>query len=283
MRRVAPAPLMEIFARKPPLLTAAATAYAIWYAVSTMLLLTNFSPPSWKAAAGPWADCVFLVLAALLAFALARRDHGTLAATKACGVILAVSGLVEILGVNFGFPFGDYIYTERLGSRILGMPYIIPCCWIFLVICGQAIASASLTRNLRNADEAWALSSLGAAAIVTVFDLLLEPVAIRLKHYWIWLDQESVWYGAPQTNFAGWFTLSLILAAAISRILKPTKWRRGTATAAWTLLASVALLFGSMAWRAGMSPVAWVALNLAGFPAVALAWAARPPPVPKES
>lgn len=272
---------METFTRKDPLLAAAVAGYAIWYAVGAIFLLTDLPPPSWKAAAGPWADSVFLALAAFLAFALARRDHGTFAAMMACGVILVGSGLVEILGVNFGFPFGAYVYTERLGPRILGMPWIIPCCWTFLVICGQAIASAALTRNLRDPNETWGLSCLGTATLVTVFDLLLEPVAVGLKHSWIWLDRESVWYGAPRLNFAGWFALSLILAAAVSRILKPGKWRLRTVAGAWVLFASVILLFGGMAWRAGKPPAAWVALNLAGLTAVALARAARPPPVPK--
>ena len=268
---------MENFARKDPLLAAATAGYAIWYAVGAMLLLTDLPPPSWKAAAGPWADCVFLALAALLAFALSRRDHGTRLATTASGFVLLCSGTVEILGVNFGLPFGAYFYTDRLGPRLLNMPWIIPCCWMFLMICGQAIASATLARRVRNPDDVWPLSCLAAAAIVTVFDLLLEPVAVDLKLYWGWLDRAGIWYGAPRLNFAGWFVLSLVLSAGISRVLKPARWRLRTAAGAWLLLASTVFLFGGMSWRAGQHAPAWVGLNLVGLTAVALAWAARRP------
>lgn len=42
--------------------------------------------------------------------------------------LLAVFGLglgVEILGVNTGFPFGDYVYLEGLGPKILETPWLI--------------------------------------------------------------------------------------------------------------------------------------------------------------
>lgn len=266
------------------LLRAAALGYAAWYSVGALLLLTDLVPPSWHSAAGPWSDCVFLGLAALVAFALARRDHGTRPAALACLGILLFSAGAEIFGVTFGLPFGTYVYTERLGPRVLGMPWIIPCCWMFIMVCGQAISSAVLSRDIRDPDEAWALSCLGTAVVATVFDLLLEPVAVGIKHYWAWLERESVWYGAPRLNFAGWFALSLLLSAGVSRILKADRWSLRTATGAWALLSSIAALFAGMAWRAGMHRPAWIAFNLVGLGAFGLAWAAArrpksgPPP-----
>ncbi|WP_175266944.1 carotenoid biosynthesis protein [Acidiplasma cupricumulans] len=34
--------------------------------------------------------------------------------------------LIEIIGVNSGYPFGRYYYTSLLGPRIYGVPYAIP-------------------------------------------------------------------------------------------------------------------------------------------------------------
>lgn len=263
------------------LLLAATLAYASWYSVGALLLLTDLPPAAWRSAAGPWSDCVFLALAATIAFALARRDHGNRRAAVACLGILFISAGAEIFGVTFGFPFGPYMYTDRLGPRLLGMPWIIPCCWMFLVVCALAISSAVLCRDIRHPDEAWTLSCAASAVIVTTFDLLLEPVAVGIKHYWAWLDRESVWYGAPRLNFAGWFALSLLLSAGVSWVLKPHRWSLRTATGAWALLSSVAVLFAGMTWRAGMHRPAWVALNLVGLTAFGLAWVARRPrPLP---
>jgi uncharacterized membrane protein len=259
------------------LLPLATAAYAVWFAVGAALFLTRAFPPAWAAAAGPWSDAVFLALAALVAFALARRDHGTRRAAAALLLVLAASAGAEVAGVNLGFPFGNYLYSDRLGPRALGMPLIIPFCWAFLILSAHAISCAAVRRAARDPREAWALSCLATAAVVTAFDLLLEPVAVQLRHYWVWLGRDGAWYGAPRLNFASWFALSLLLAAGAGRILEPRRWSLRAAAGAWLLLASVVGLFGAMAWRAGLYPPAHLAMNLGGLTALGLAWAASRP------
>ena len=74
-------------------------------------------------------------------------------------------------GVTYGYVFGDYSYGKMLGYAYQGVPVIIAVNWVML-----CVASRSLV-NLVSQNAV--LSSFLAAAVVTAYDYLLEPVAIR--------------------------------------------------------------------------------------------------------
>lgn len=112
-------------------------------------------------------------------------------------LLIFISGFaVEYIGVNYGYLFGDYQYGTTLGAKVGGVPVTIAMNWAML-----CIASRSLVNLVTNNKI---VASLLAAAVVTAYDVLLEPVAIRFS--WWWWDTVSV----PIFNYVCWFGFSFI-------------------------------------------------------------------------
>ena len=126
--------------------------------------------------------------------------------------------LVEIIGVQTGILFGDYLYGEVLGPGIYEVPFLIGVNWFVIVYCSGAVAEQMVSRqhvlqpvNIFSADIVF---SLVGSLITTIFDWLMEPVAISLG-YWLWKNDGSI----PVYNYVCWFGVSFFLLL-ISRLLK---------------------------------------------------------------
>ena len=50
----------------------------------------------------------------------------------AAGVAFVVGMGVELLGVNFGLIFGQYVYGDNLGVKVGGVPLLIGANWVML-------------------------------------------------------------------------------------------------------------------------------------------------------
>jgi putative membrane protein len=101
---------------------------------------------------------------------------------------------VEIIGTKTGILFGSYTYGQSLGVKIFGVPVIIGVNWAILVI-----ACSSVVHPLK--WKLWQKATL-AAAIMTIVDIVVEPVAIDFD-YWTWKDGEI-----PLYNYICWFAVS---------------------------------------------------------------------------
>jgi putative membrane protein len=112
-------------------------------------------------------------------------------------IIVYLAGLfIEIVGVSTGLVFGGYVYGPTLGPKVWGTPLIIGINWVLLVYCVWVLIS-------RLKWKKWGLALLGAA-IMVIYDLFLEPVAIWLD-MWDW-ENASV----PLQNYLAWFVISFI-------------------------------------------------------------------------
>lgn len=111
-------------------------------------------------------------------------------------IILVGSFLAEYIGVNKGWLFGEYQYGTALGPKYEGVPIIIAFNWVMLCIASRSFVNLVTNNNL-------AASAL-AALLVTAFDFLLEPVAIRFGWWW--------WNGGeiPVFNYICWFGLAFL-------------------------------------------------------------------------
>jgi putative membrane protein len=108
------------------------------------------------------------------------------------------TGMVaEWIGIHTGLLFGDYQYGENLGLKIYGVPLIIGVNWGVLSVC-----SCSIIFFIR--VPSWFKAFL-SAAIMTLLDFLIEPVAI-VSDYWTWNSPEIPFY-----NYFCWFIISLPL------------------------------------------------------------------------
>lgn len=113
-------------------------------------------------------------------------------------LITAVIGfLIEVLGVSTGVIFGEYLYGETLGIKLLNVPLSIGLNWAILIyisgIVSNQVSNKPFTRVLVG------------ATIMVVLDFLIEPVAIQYD-FWNWTNMV-----VPVRNYLGWFLLSFIL------------------------------------------------------------------------
>lgn len=110
-------------------------------------------------------------------------------------ITYVITFILEVVGVKTGLIFGDYYYGSTLGIKLFDVPLIIGFNWV-LVILGSISISKLITNNLF-------LSAVISAFIALIFDLILEPIAIRLN-YWNW--SEGI---IPIQNYLAWFIIAL--------------------------------------------------------------------------
>lgn len=109
-----------------------------------------------------------------------------------------ITFILEVIGVKTGMIFGEYSYGSTLGIKLFEVPLIIGFNWVFVIL-GSISISRIITTNLY-------LGSLISAFIAFVFDLILEPVAIKLD-YWSWYENTI-----PMQNYLSWIVIALISA-----------------------------------------------------------------------
>tara|TARA_Y100000768_G_C23767246_1_gene581508 strand:- start:282 stop:725 length:444 start_codon:yes stop_codon:yes gene_type:complete len=103
----------------------------------------------------------------------------------------------EILGVNYGFIFGNYEYGNALGYRVFGVPLLIGANWAILTISCSAL-SATLF------DSIFVKIIMGVFFMV-MLDAVIEPIA-PLLDFWEFDDGK-----APLKNYLGWILVSVPL------------------------------------------------------------------------
>lgn len=119
------------------------------------------------------------------------------------GFAFFIGMFVEWVGVHTGLLFGDYSYGKNLGYKIFDVPLVIGINWAMLTVITSSIICKIPTKS-------YIKISLGALAM-TLFDLLMEPVAIR-SDFWIWKDNVI-----PLYNYVCWFIISIILQTVYFR------------------------------------------------------------------
>ncbi len=127
------------------------------------------------------------------------------------GIITLSGFLLEMIGVNTGFPFGSYYYGFPFGPQILGTPPTIGLNW-FVLTYGVSYLLSGLKA------QKWIKAILTGAG-VTFLDVLIEPVAIYLD-YWNWAALH-----VPIQNYITWFVAISIFSYFIyNQEEKSDKW-----------------------------------------------------------
>ncbi|NEQ48701.1 MAG: carotenoid biosynthesis protein [Leptolyngbya sp. SIO3F4] len=133
----------------------------------------------------------------------AHRGKNTVFWITAAG-IFAAGFLLEVMGVNTGFPFGTYSYGPTLGWKLWDTPLMIGVNWLMLIIaCGSAANRVPLP---------WYIKVLVGAGLMVLLDFMIEPVAIALD-FWSW-EGDTI----PFRNYVSWFVASVILLWAYFRL-----------------------------------------------------------------
>jgi len=118
---------------------------------------------------------------------------------KAAFLIFFIGMISEILGVKYGLIFGDYVYLDNLGVKILGVPVLIGVNWIILTFITGSLSSFIFKNKY--------VSIFMGAILMIGLDFLIEPVA-PLLGFWIF-DLQKV----PLQNYIGWFVIGIITQA----------------------------------------------------------------------
>lgn len=166
--------------------------FVIFYLVGATGLLLPFSFP-WFVKLTPWA--LILSNIGLFIFHPSKRlkqDIPIFTATFLLGF------LIEAIGVNTGYIFGNYQYGETFGIKLFNTPLLIGLNWLFLTYAGVSI-SENLSGNV-------SVQLLVAPTLMLVYDLILEQLAPRMD-MWSWANAS-----VPVGNYIAWWLIGFLFA-----------------------------------------------------------------------
>jgi uncharacterized membrane protein len=186
--------------------------FCVAYPIAVIGVAFDVHPPfslSWAGSILLFLEGVLLILAAMLLFGWKR---GLLAGL----LVILLSYIVETTGVNTGFPFGLYHYTQVLFPRLPGgVPLAVMFAWALIIFGSYSWIAPTTTQRYLSLR-----SLLPGGLLAMLLDLEIEPVATYLEHYWQWFAPGHVnYYGVPLANFAAWFVTACVLLFLVHRVL----------------------------------------------------------------
>jgi putative membrane protein len=142
---------------------------------------------------------------------------------------------VEAYGVYSGLVFGEYQYGSTFGMQLFGVPFVIGWNWIMVILGAMLFVRDEYNKFVRQRllpflmeqkiltekNEPWIRLfahfdiAILTGIIATLFDVILEPVAINYD-YWSWAGGD-----VPFQNYAAWFSISFITAILLLKFSVP--------------------------------------------------------------
>lgn len=112
-------------------------------------------------------------------------------------VIIAsfIGYVTEMIGVQTGMLFGDYVYGNVLGLKAFDLPLMLGPMWALVMLCVWSILA-----NFKS----WFVIPI-AGIIATLYDVILEHFATR---FGLWSWEGSI----PITNYVSWFLVASLIA-----------------------------------------------------------------------
>ncbi|MBG9375648.1 carotenoid biosynthesis protein [Panacibacter sp. DH6] len=156
-------------------------------------------------------------------------------------VLCFITGItVEIIGVNTGYLFGDYAYGNVMGMKVYNVPLLIGITWFTTIFCAGIIMhsiSIWVMQKMAGAPQPSKAVQFfsfvtDAALLATLFDWVMEPVAIELQ-FWQWVPAGEI----PLFNYICWLAIS----AGLLTVFRLMKFRKDNLFAVHLLI--IQLLF----------------------------------------
>ncbi|MEJ5913437.1 carotenoid biosynthesis protein [Pseudokineococcus sp. 1T1Z-3] len=189
--------------------------------LAVIAVLVQVVHPLLDDAARTSATTLAVVCFCAAALADAARRFSPATAAVVLGVAGGLGLAAEAVGTRTGLPFGEYAYTGSLQPEVLGVPLVVPLAWTMMaypmLLAGRTLAPPG----------SWTAVPLAAVGL-TSWDLFLDPMMVAAGH-WTWADPTPALPGLPGiplTNYAGWLLVSLVICAALHRLV-PDPRRRG--------------------------------------------------------
>ena len=156
-----------------------------------------------------WTTTFFLGLQAVITFIILVKLADLISVTFSVIIIFILSYFIEWWGVNTGFPFGYYSYTDVLKPMLNGVPLAITFAW-FVVSANSLLAAKYFLKNI----PVFTVICISAVFILAT-DILLEPFASFANNYWQWVDNKI-----PLQNFLSWLAGGFIFSLLLEKIIK---------------------------------------------------------------
>ncbi len=137
-------------------------------------------------------------------------------------LIFLLGYFLEVAGINSGIIFGEYQYGPVLGFQIFGTPLMIGVNWLLMIF--------NIGVTVEKTRYSVLVKSLIGAAIMTLVDFIIEPVAIAYD-FWSWSSGTVV----PIQNYVAWFIFSFLFFL----IFYKSDIERNNKVAPWLLLTHV--------------------------------------------
>ena len=173
---------------------------------------------------------VFIFLGAYLLLATLHLGAGRAVVFLVLGYL--ISWIAEVCAINFGFPFGEYLYIPATLDRELwvsGVPFMDSLSYVFLAYASYCLALTALSpgRGCQIQEDTALQQSprtliLGAVLMVTL-DIIIDPVALRGYRWFLGqiygYPEGGVYFGITISNFAGWFLVALVLIRVLQYLI----------------------------------------------------------------
>ncbi|MGB2664955.1 MAG: carotenoid biosynthesis protein [Candidatus Acidiferrum sp.] len=178
-----------------------------------------------------------------LTFALVHgaRIYGRRGILAFAGLYVVVGNVLENLSITTGFPFGHYVFTERMGPKISQVPILLGLAYVGMGYLSWMVARAILRERVGELSG-WRVAMLPvlASVVMTAWDLAMDPIWSTVGRLWIW-QQGGGYFGVPASNYVGWLLANYVIYQSFILILR----RRGSGFASQNGTESVPLSY----WR----------------------------------
>ncbi|MBI1862963.1 carotenoid biosynthesis protein, partial [Candidatus Microgenomates bacterium] len=146
------------------------------------------------------------------------RSIGVRRGLPLLAVLTLYALLIETVALRTGFPYGNFIYTGKIGVKLFGVtPWTVAFAWPPLAI-GSYAAATHLTPK-KSARAAI------ATFLLVMADMVIDPASVSLG-FWKYV-RGGFFYGVPLSNFLGWIGTGFIGVLILSRFLSSHKpWPR---------------------------------------------------------
>jgi uncharacterized membrane protein len=160
-------------------------------------------------------------------------------------ICIAITFVIENVGVATGFPFGHYHFAVDPDLPYIGsIPIIVGPLWFGAGYFSWVVASVLLDGADRRLDRLFNVIALPvvAAFVMTQWDLVMDRSESTIARIWIWHDGGAD-FGVPLSNYLGWLLTAWLFYQAFALYLRrgTIRWLQGMQRSRKLLL--IAILF----------------------------------------
>jgi len=169
-----------------------AAVLALFYLVGVLGFSLAATAPFFHSLTG------YTILGSFLVLLVTHREH-TLRFWVLATLVFLGGFFIEMIGVNTGHVFGEYIYGIHLGPKLGHTPLLIGVNWLMLIYMVWAL--------IQDWAQPFLVKTTIGAVLMTGYDLFLEPIAME-TNMWTWPNQV-----VPVQNYLAWLLVSWLFLA----------------------------------------------------------------------